>query len=377
MASNIKQQAKKSFDLNGKSYTYYDLNTLEEQGLTKVAKLPYSIRVLLESVLRQEDGFVITDEHIKALSDFTEGAKGEVPFKPSRVILQDFTGVPAVVDLASLRKAMNDVGGDLNKINPEVPVDLVIDHSVQVDSYANPEALERNMKLEFERNYERYQFLNWATKAFNNYSAVPPATGIVHQVNLEYLANVVHAREVDGETVAFPDTLVGTDSHTTMINGLGVLGWGVGGIEAEAGMLGQPSYFPIPEVIGVRLSNALPQGATATDLALRVTQELRKKGVVGKFVEFFGPGVQHLPLADRATIANMAPEYGATCGFFPVDEEALKYMRLTGRSEEQIDLVKTYLEENSMFFTVEKEDPEYTDVVELDLATVEASLSGP
>ncbi|MDW4395012.1 aconitate hydratase AcnA [Staphylococcus saprophyticus] len=377
MASNIKQQAKKSFDLNGKSYTYYDLNTLEEQGLTKVAKLPYSIRVLLESVLRQEDGFVITDEHIKALSDFTEGAEGEVPFKPSRVILQDFTGVPAVVDLASLRKAMNDVGGDLNKINPEVPVDLVIDHSVQVDSYANPEALERNMKLEFERNYERYQFLNWATKAFNNYSAVPPATGIVHQVNLEYLANVVHAREVDGETVAFPDTLVGTDSHTTMINGLGVLGWGVGGIEAEAGMLGQPSYFPIPEVIGVRLSNALPQGATATDLALRVTQELRKKGVVGKFVEFFGPGVQHLPLADRATIANMAPEYGATCGFFPVDEEALKYMRLTGRSEEQIDLVKTYLEENSMFFTVEKEDPEYTDVVELDLATVEASLSGP
>ncbi|NWK83789.1 aconitate hydratase AcnA [Staphylococcus sp. GSSP0090] len=377
MASNIKQQAKKSFDLNGKSYTYYDLNTLEEQGLTKVAKLPYSIRVLLESVLRQEDGFVITDEHIKALSDFTEGAEGEVPFKPSRVILQDFTGVPAVVDLASLRKAMNDVGGDLNKINPEVPVDLVIDHSVQVDSYANPEALERNMKLEFERNYERYQFLNWATKAFNNYSAVPPATGIVHQVNLEYLANVVHAREVDGETVAFPDTLVGTDSHTTMINGLGVLGWGVGGIEAEAGMLGQPSYFPIPEVIGVRLSNALPQGATATDLALRVTQELRKKGVVGKFVEFFGPGVQHLPLADRATIANMAPEYGATCGFFPVDEEALKYMRLTGRSEEQINLVKKYLEENSMFFTVEKEDPEYTDVVELDLATVEASLSGP
>ncbi|WP_251516771.1 aconitate hydratase AcnA [Staphylococcus sp. Marseille-Q6910] len=377
MASNIKQQAKKSFDLNGKSYTYYDLKTLEEQGLTKISKLPYSIRVLLESVLRQEDGFVITDEHIKSLSNFAEGSKGEVPFKPSRVILQDFTGVPAVVDLASLRKAMNDVGGDLNKINPEVPVDLVIDHSVQVDSYANPDALERNMKLEFERNYERYQFLNWATKAFNNYSAVPPATGIVHQVNLEYLANVVHAREDEGETVAFPDTLVGTDSHTTMINGLGVLGWGVGGIEAEAGMLGQPSYFPIPEVIGVRLTNALPQGSTATDLALRVTQELRKKGVVGKFVEFFGPGVQHLPLADRATIANMAPEYGATCGFFPVDEEALKYMRLTGRSDEQIDLVKTYLTENDMFFTVDNDEPEYTDVVDLDLSTVEASLSGP
>jgi aconitate hydratase len=377
MASNLKSQAKKSFDLKGKSYTYYDLNSLEEEGLTKISKLPYSIRVLLESVLRQEDGFVITDDHIKSLANFVNGSDGEVPFKPSRVILQDFTGVPAVVDLASLRKAMNDVGGDLNKINPEVPVDLVIDHSVQVDSYANPDALQRNMKLEFERNYERYQFLNWATKAFNNYSAVPPATGIVHQVNLEYLANVVHVRDVEGEDVAFPDTLVGTDSHTTMINGLGVLGWGVGGIEAEAGMLGQPSYFPVPEVIGVRLTNALPQGSTATDLALRVTQELRKKGVVGKFVEFFGPGVQHLPLADRATIANMAPEYGATCGFFPVDDESLKYMSLTGRSDDHIELVKKYLQENSMFFDVEKEEPEYTDVVELDLSTVEASLSGP
>lgn len=377
MASNLKLQSKKSFDLKGKSYTYYDLNSLEEEGLTKISKLPYSIRVLLESVLRQEDGFVITDDHIKSLANYVNGSDGEVPFKPSRVILQDFTGVPAVVDLASLRKAMNDVGGDLNKINPEVPVDLVIDHSVQVDSYANPDALQRNMKLEFERNYERYQFLNWATKAFNNYSAVPPATGIVHQVNLEYLANVVHVRDVDGEDVAFPDTLVGTDSHTTMINGLGVLGWGVGGIEAEAGMLGQPSYFPVPEVIGVRLTNALPQGSTATDLALRVTQKLRKKGVVGKFVEFFGPGVQHLPLADRATIANMAPEYGATCGFFPVDDESLKYMKLTGRSDDHIDLVKKYLQENSMFFDVEKEEPEYTDVVELDLSTVEASLSGP
>ncbi|AMW23305.1 aconitate hydratase [Staphylococcus haemolyticus] len=378
MTSNIKQQAKKTFEANGQSYTYYDLKSLEEQGLTKISKLPYSIRVLLESVLRQEDEFVITDEHIKALGNFgNEGNEGEVPFKPSRVILQDFTGVPAVVDLASLRKAMNDVGGDINKINPEVPVDLVIDHSVQVDSYANPDALERNMKLEFERNYERYQFLNWATKAFDNYNAVPPATGIVHQVNLEYLANVVHVRDVDGEQTAFPDTLVGTDSHTTMINGIGVLGWGVGGIEAEAGMLGQPSYFPIPEVIGVRLTNSLPQGSTATDLALRVTQELRKKGVVGKFVEFFGPGVTDLPLADRATIANMAPEYGATCGFFPVDEESLKYMRLTGRKEEHVELVKAYLEQNNMFFTVDKEDPEYTDVIDLDLSTVEASLSGP
>lgn len=363
--------------MNGQSYTYYDLKAVEEQGITKVSNLPYSIRVLLESLLRQEDDFVITDDHIKALSQFgKDGNEGEVPFKPSRVILQDFTGVPAVVDLA-LRKAMDDVGGDITKINPEVPVDLVIDHSVQVDSYANPEALERNMKLEFERNYERYQFLNWATKAFDNYNAVPPATGIVHQVNLEYLASVVHVRDVDGEKTAFPDTLVGTDSHTTMINGIGVLGWGVGGIEAEAGMLGQPSYFPIPEVIGVRLVNSLPQGATATDLALRVTQELRKKGVVGKFVEFFGPGVQHLPLADRATIANMAPEYGATCGFFPVDDESLKYMKLTGRSDEHIALVKEYLKQNHMFFDVEKEDPNYTDVIELDLSTVEASLSGP
>ena len=378
MTSNIKEQSKKSFEVRGKSYTYYDLKSLEEQGLTKISKLPYSIRVLLESVLRQEDDFVITDDHIKALAHFgKEGNKGEVPFKPSRVILQDFTGVPAVVDLASLRKAMNDVGGDINKINPEVPVDLVIDHSVQVDSYANPHALERNMKLEFERNYERYQFLNWATKAFNNYNAVPPATGIVHQVNLEYLAKVVHVRDVDGEQTAFPDTLVGTDSHTTMINGIGVLGWGVGGIEAEAGMLGQPSYFPIPEVIGVRLTNSLPQGSTATDLALRVTQELRKKGVVGKFVEFFGPGVTDLPLAVRATIANMAPEYGATCGFFPIDEESLKYMKLTGRSEEHVELVKAYLQQNNMFFTSDKEDPQYTDVIHLDLSTVEASLSGP
>ncbi|HAR6406224.1 TPA: aconitate hydratase AcnA [Staphylococcus pseudintermedius] len=377
MASNLKAQAKKSFQLNGKSLTYYDLNTLEEQGYTQISRLPYSIRVLLESVLRQEDGFVITDEHIKALSSFgKENEKGEVPFKPSRVILQDFTGVPAVVDLASLRKAMDDVGGDLTKINPEVPVDLVIDHSVQVDSYANPESLERNMKLEFERNYERYQFLNWATKAFDNYNAVPPATGIVHQVNLEYLANVVHVREENGEQVAFPDTLVGTDSHTTMINGLGVLGWGVGGIEAEAGMLGQPSYFPIPEVIGVRLTNELPQGANATDLALRVTELLRKKGVVGKFVEFFGLGVDKLPLADRATIANMAPEYGATCGFFPVDDETLKYLRLTGRSDEHIETVETYLKQNHLFFDV-NEEPNYTDVVDLDLSTVEASLSGP
>ena len=379
MSSSLKEQAKKSFELNGKNYTFYSLNTLDELGLTNVDNLPYSIRVLLESVLRQYDGHVIKEEHIMNLAKWgkSNDADAEVPFKPSRVILQDFTGVPAVVDLASLRKAMDDVGGDVSKINPEVPVDLVIDHSVQVDSYALPSSLEMNMKLEFERNIERYQFLHWATKSFDNYRAVPPATGIVHQVNLEYLASVVHIREEENELVTYPDTLVGTDSHTTMINGIGVLGWGVGGIEAEAGMLGQPSYFPVPDVIGVKLTNELPQGTTATDLALRVTEELRKKGVVGKFVEFFGPGVEKLPLADRATIANMAPEYGATCGFFPVDEESLSYLRLTGRTEEQVQVVEKYLKENNMFFKAEKVDPTYTDVVDLDLATVEASLSGP
>ncbi|HEY4553024.1 MAG TPA: aconitate hydratase AcnA, partial [Bacillaceae bacterium] len=288
------------------------------------------------------------------------------------------TGGPAVVDLASLRKAMADLGGNAEKINPEIPVDLVIDHSVQVDTYGSPEALQINMDYEFERNAERYQFLSWAQKAFDNYRAVPPATGIVHQVNLEYLANVVHAVETpNGDFEAYPDTLVGTDSHTTMINGIGVLGWGVGGIEAEAGMLGQPSYFPIPEVVGVKLTGELPNGATATDLALKVTQVLRAHGVVGKFVEFYGPGVASLPLADRATVANMAPEYGATCGFFPVDEETLNYLRLTGRPEEQIQLVEKYLKDNDMFFTADKEDPVYKDIVEIDLSEIEANLSGP
>ena len=322
---------------------------------------------------------VITKEHVENLAKWgTDEVKEiDVPFKPSRVILQDFTGVPAVVDLASLRKAMADLGGDPDKINPLKPVDLVIDHSVQVDKYGTQDALGLNMELEFERNAERYQFLSWAQKAFNNYRAVPPATGIVHQVNLEYLANVVHALEnEDGEYEAFPDTLVGTDSHTTMINGIGVLGWGVGGIEAEAGMLGQPSYFPVPEVVGVKLVGELPDGATATDLALKVTQVLRSHGVVGKFVEFFGPGVPALPLADRATIANMAPEYGATCGFFPVDDESLAYMRLTGRSEEQIKVVETYCKANGLFFDPALE-PVYTNVVEINLSEIEANLSGP
>lgn len=372
-------KARSTFESSGKRYHYYSLAALEKAGLGNVTKLPYSIKVLLESVLRQHDGRVITKEHIENLAKWgtSEVKEVDVPFKPSRVILQDFTGVPAVVDLASLRKAMADLGGDPDKINPEKPVDLVIDHSVQVDKYGTPDALKANMDLEFERNAERYQFLSWAQKAFDNYRAVPPATGIVHQVNLEYLASVVHSIEnEDGEFEAFPDSLVGTDSHTTMINGIGVLGWGVGGIEAEAGMLGQPSYFPVPEVVGVKLVGDMPNGATATDLALKVTQVLRTHGVVGKFVEFFGPGVVTLPLADRATVANMAPEYGATCGFFPVDSEALDYMRLTGRSAEQVELVEAYCKENSLFFDPTHE-PVYTDVIEIDLSEIEANLSGP
>ncbi|PKR78725.1 aconitate hydratase AcnA [Halalkalibacillus sediminis] len=370
--------AKKQFEQNGKTYNYYHLKALEEQGIGKISRLPYSIRVLLESVLRQHDGHVIKDEHIEKLAKWGQGDSTDVPFKPSRVILQDFTGVPAVVDLASLRKAMVDMGGTPESINPEVPVDLVIDHSVQVDKYGTPDALRLNMEMEFERNKERYEFLHWAQKAFNNYQAVPPATGIVHQVNLEYLANVVHAVENDEGTYdAFPDTLVGTDSHTTMINGLGVLGWGVGGIEAEAGMLGQPSYFPAPEVIGVKLVGSFPEATTATDLALKVTQVLRQKNVVGKFVEFFGPGLTEMPLADRATISNMAPEYGATCGFFPVDNESLEYMRLTGRSEEHVEMVKEYLQKNDLFYTPDQEDPEFSELVEINLEELEPNLSGP
>ncbi|GAA0444805.1 aconitate hydratase AcnA [Lentibacillus halophilus] len=371
---------KKQFDLNGKTYNFYQLQALEDANLGNISRLPFSIRVLLESLMRQQDGHVIKDEHIEGLAKWGKenAATVDVPFKPSRVILQDFTGVPAVVDLASMRKAMVDQNGEPDKINPEVPVDLVIDHSVQVDQYGTPNALQANMELEFERNMERYEFLHWAQKAFDNYRAVPPATGIVHQVNLEYIANVVHGKEnKDGTYDAFPDTLVGTDSHTTMINGLGVLGWGVGGIEAEAGMLGQPSYFPEPEVIGVKFTGSFPQGTTATDLALKVTQVLREKNVVGKFVEYFGPGLKYMPLADRATISNMAPEYGATCGFFPVDDESLNYLRLTGRSEQQIELVEKYCKENSLWYSSDQEDPEYTEVVEINLSELEPNLSGP
>ncbi|MDQ0220496.1 aconitate hydratase AcnA [Peribacillus cavernae] len=380
MTKNDIYQARSSFEINGKRYNYYSLDALEKAGASHVSKLPYSIKVLLEAVLRQVDGRVITKEHVDNLAKWgtDEQKQIDVPFKPSRIILQDFTGVPAVVDLASLRNAMAALGGDPDKINPDIPVDLVIDHSVQVDKAGTADSLGVNMDLEFERNTERYQFLSWAQKSFNNYRAVPPATGIVHQVNLEYLANVVQSVETpNGDREVFPDTLFGTDSHTTMINGIGVLGWGVGGIEAEAGMLGQPSYFPVPEVIGVKLTGKLPNGTTATDLALKVTQVLRAHGVVGKFVEFFGPGVGYLPLADRATIANMAPEYGATCGFFPVDSEAIAYLRLTGRDEEQIKIVETYSKENGLFYTADKEDPTYTDVVEINLSEIEPNLSGP
>jgi aconitate hydratase len=379
MKKNDVFNARSTFDVNGKQYSYYRLGALEEAGIGNVSKLPYSVKVLLESVLRQYDGKVINKEHVENLAKWgtSELKDIDVPFKPSRVILQDFTGVPAVVDLASLRKAMKDMGGDPSQINPDIPVDLVVDHSVQVDKAGTEDSLAYNMNLEFARNEERYKLLSWAQSAFDNYRAVPPATGIVHQVNLEYLAPVVLTSESEGDTIAFPDSLVGTDSHTTMINGLGVLGWGVGGIEAEAGMLGQPSYFPVPEVIGVKLTGSLPNGTTATDLALKVTQVLREKKVVGKFVEFFGPGLAEMPLADRATVSNMAPEYGATCGFFPVDEEALNYMRLTGRTEEQIQLVEAYCKENGLFYTAGDADPEFTDIVEIDLSEIEPNLSGP
>lgn len=369
----------RSLEVGGKTYRYYSLKALEEQGLGSISKLPFSIRVLLEAAVRQFDGRAITEEHIKQLAKWNEGVgrNKEIPFIPARIVLQDFTGVPVVVDLAAMRDTVKKAGGDPKKINPLVPVDLVIDHSVMVDAFGTSQALNYNMEVEFERNEERYRFLRWAQTAFNNFRAVPPATGIVHQVNLEYLASVAATKTVDGETVVYPDSLVGTDSHTTMINGLGVVGWGVGGIEAEAGMLGQPLYFVTPDVIGFKLTGSLTEGATATDLALTVTEMLRKKGVVGKFVEFFGPGLANISLADRATVANMAPEYGATIGFFPVDSETLAYLRNTGRSDEQVELVEAYYKAQNMFRTADMEDPEFTDIIELDLASVVPSLAGP
>jgi len=363
-----------SLTVTGKTFNYHRLDALQERF--NVAALPFSLKILLENLLRHEDGVSVTAEDIAALADWSPAAAParEIAFTPGRVLLQDFTGVPAVVDLAAMRNAMQALGGDPDRINPLQPVELVIDHSVQVDQFGTADAFDANARLEFRRNKERYSFLKWGQKAFDNFRVVPPDTGIVHQVNLEYLARVVFQGDDD---MAYPDTLVGTDSHTTMINGLGVLGWGVGGIEAEAAMLGQPLSMLIPQVVGFRLTGSLPEGATATDLVLTVVEMLRKKGVVGKFVEFFGNGLEHLPLADRATLANMAPEYGATCGIFPIDNETLNYLRLSGRDEQQIALVEAYSRAQGMFLESGQADADYSDTLELDLETVEPSLAGP
>jgi aconitate hydratase len=359
--------------------TIYRLARLEEEGVGDLSHFPFSIKILLEAALRQMDGFEVTEEHVTTLANWRskQEKSHEIPFKPARVIMQDFTGVPAVVDLAALRSAMARLGGDPAAINPHIPVDLVIDHSVQVDRFGSLFALLYNAEREFERNRERYEFLRWGAEAFDNFQVVPPATGIVHQVNLEFLGKVVQTRDIDGERVALPDTLVGTDSHTTMINSLGIVGWGVGGIEAEAVILGQPLYMLMPEVIGFKMVGEMPEGATATDLVLTVTEMLRAHGVVGKFVEFYGPGLSQLSLADRATIANMSPEYGATIGFFPVDEETLRYLSGTGRSQELVDTVERYTKEQGLFRTDSSPDPEFSSGLELDLSTVEPSLAGP
>ncbi len=362
-------------------YVYYSLIEAEKNGLTGIAQLPYSMKVLLENLLRNEDGRSVTKESIQAVAGWLtdKGTAGvEIAYRPARVLMQDFTGVPAVVDLAAMRDAMASLGGDPQKINPLVPVDLVIDHSVIVDEFGTPMAFARNVELEYERNEERYKFLKWGQQAFRNFRVVPPGTGICHQVNLEYLAQTVWTLTgEDGDIVAYPDTCVGTDSHTTMVNGLGVLGWGVGGIEAEAAMLGQPVSMLLPEVIGFRLTGALKEGVTATDLVLTVTQMLRKKGVVGKFVEFFGPGLSNMTLADRATIGNMAPEYGATCGFFPVDSETIRYLTMSGRAENRIALVEEYSKAQGMWRDKGSADPVFTDLLELDLGDVVPSMAGP
>ena len=361
-----------------KSYTIFRLPALASRGFN-LARLPFSLKILLENLLRREDGVNVTASDIEFLANWDAKAEPgrEIAYMPARVLMQDFTGVPAVVDLAAMRDAIKKLGGDPERVNPLVPAELVIDHSVQVDEYGTAGAYSANSLLEFQRNRERYAFLKWGQTAFRNFSTVPPGMGICHQVNLEYLARVVFTTEIDGELYAYPDTLVGTDSHTTMINGLGVLGWGVGGIEAEAAMLGQPVSMLVPQVVGYKFTGKLREGATATDLVLTVTQALRKLGVVGKFVEFYGPGITELPLADRATIANMAPEYGATCGIFPVDAETLRYLRLTGRSEEQIKLVEAYYKEQGLFHTADAAEAEYTQTLELDLRAVEPSLAGP
>ena len=367
-----------TLSVNGQTFHYFGLEALSRSGLD-VARLPFSLKILLENLLRHEDGVTVTADDIKGLASWDPKAEPdcEIAFRPSRVLLQDFTGVPAIVDLAAMRDAMKRLGGDPRKINPLQPVELVIDHSVQVDEAGTPHAFTANADLEFQRNRERYAFLRWGQNAFDNFRVVPPDTGIVHQVNLEYLARVVFDAQEAGTRLAYPDTLVGTDSHTTMINGLGVLGWGVGGIEAEAAMLGQAISMLVPQVVGFKLTGTLREGATATDLVLTVTQMLRKKGVVGKFVEYYGNGLAGLPLADRATIANMAPEYGATCGLFPIDAETLRYLELSGRPAQQIRLVEAYAKAQGMFHSVGAAEAEYTDTLELDLSTVEPSLAGP
>ncbi|MEN5096315.1 aconitate hydratase AcnA [Stenotrophomonas sp. TWI1409] len=365
-------------NVGGKTYDYFSLPTLGQRF--DISHLPYSMKILLENLLRHEDGGItVGKDHIEAVARWNPAAEPdtEIAFMPARVVLQDFTGVPCVVDLAAMRDAVVKLGGSPEQINPQIPSELVIDHSVQVDVFGKPDALDLNGKIEFQRNQERYGFLRWGQKAFDNFKVVPPNTGIVHQVNLENLARVVMTADKDGKAVAYPDTVFGTDSHTTMINGIGVLGWGVGGIEAEAAMLGQPSSMLIPQVVGFKLTGKLPEGATATDLVLTVTQMLRKLGVVGKFVEFFGDGLQHLPLADRATIGNMAPEYGATCGIFPIDAESLNYLRLSGRSEEQIDLVEAYAKAQGLWHEPGSPHAQYSTTLELDMGTVKPSLAGP
>ncbi len=375
---NFSSKTHKSLKVNGKEYHYCSLPDAEKAGLKGLSKLPFTLKILLENLMRYEDGHTVTFDDIKAVIDWLEkkSSDREIAYRPTRVLMQDFTGVPAVVDLAAMRAAIKKLGGDPEKINPLSPVDLVIDHSIQVDEFLTKNAFVTNARMEMERNYERYEFLRWGQQAFENFRVVPPDTGICHQVNLEYLGKAIWSSEINGKQYAYPDTLVGTDSHTTMINGLGVLGWGVGGIEAEAAMLGQPISMLIPEVIGVKLTGKLNEGVTATDLVLEVTHRLRKKGVVGKFVEFHGPGLNGLTIADRATIGNMSPEYGATCGFFPIDEATLDYLKLSGRDQQTIDLVEAYAKAQGLWHDA-AHSPEFTDVVEFDLASIKPCMAGP
>ena len=375
--STLRKDTKRELSFNGTTAVYHSLPAFEKMGFSGVSSMPYSAKVLLEAVLRQIDGRTVTEKHLHSIVDWKSSPGGEVSFKPARVIMQDFTGVPAIVDLAAMRDALQKLGGDPVRINPMIPVDLVIDHSVQVDRFGSQYALMYNAEKEFERNKERYEFLHWAANSFNNFTVLPPSTGIVHQVNLEYLAKVVQIRAEHDETMLLPDTLVGTDSHTTMINGLGVLGWGVGGIEAEAALLGQPLFIRMPDIIGVHLTGELQQGVTATDLVLRITQLLRELGVVGKIVEFYGSGLDSLSLPDRATISNMCPEYGATAAIFPVDDRTIEYLRTSGRKAPHVALVEAYMKEQGLYRTADGPAPEFTKTVALDFSEVNPSIAGP